>query len=357
VAGLLNRLRVSQKPMVSQYVRDLLDRAEAGHGEDSRTYGGIYNQYFRMPTTELGVARSERHYNALGDLPAGVERLYRRVVVVDLLMACASECVFCIRGLYDPHTLNGVEVSQIVDYLARDQDLAEVLITGGDPLIAPRRLAELIDGIATSAPNIQVIRIGTRLPVQDPFAVGDDTWEIFRRHANRFLFEIAIQVNHPFELQPEPIEVINRLSRSGVRIFSQNVLLKDVNDDIDTLIDLYDRLRTLRVIPHYLFHAVPMVGTDEFRTSVARGLELARQLTTCGYLSGMGKPMFSVMTAVGKVTLYEGSILSQHDGIITFRTSYRLEDRLRWNPGYRLPDGAGVNSLGTIDVQYVDGVD
>ncbi|MFI9172418.1 hypothetical protein [Streptomyces lincolnensis] len=357
MAALLNLLRETQKPRVSKYVRDLLDRAKTEHGENSGAYRGIYNQYFRMPTAEPGPAQSERHYNALGDLPAGVERLYRRVVVVDLLTACSSECVFCIRGLYDPHTLKGTEVSRVIDYLAHDRYLTEVLITGGDPLISPGRLAELIDGIAASAPNIQVIRIGTRLPVQNPFAVGKDTYEIFQRHADRFLFEIAIQINHPFELQNEPIEIINHLSRSGVRLYSQNVLLKAVNDDLDTLIDLYERLRSLRMIPHYLFHAVPMIGTDEFRTSVARGLELARQLTTCGHLSGMGKPMFSVMTAVGKLTLYEDSILSERDGIITFRTSYRLEDRLRWNPGYQLPEGAWVNEQGTIDVQYVDGVD
>lgn len=357
MAALLSVLRDTQKPRVGQYIRELLDRAEAVHGEDSGAYRGIYNQYFRMPTKEPGTAQSDRHYNALGDLPEGVERLYRRVAVVDLLTACSSECVFCIRGLYDPHTLNSAEMSQVTDYLARDEHLTEVLITGGDPLIAPKKLNELVFSIATSAPNIQVIRIGTRLPVQDPLSFGPDTYEIFHRYSGRFLFEIGLQANHSFELQPEPIEVINRLSDCGVRLYSQNVLLKGVNDDVDTLIDLYDRLRLLRIIPHYLFHAVPIVGTDEFRTSVARGLALSRKLTTCGYLSGLGKPMFTVMTEIGKVTLYEDSILSKHDGILTFRTSYRLEDRLRWNRGYRLPEAATVNELGTIDVQYVDGVD
>lgn len=357
MAGLLNVLTTTQKPRVHQYIRELLDKAEQLHGKDSGAYRGIHNQYFRMPATEPGIALSERHYNALGDLPEGLERLYRRVVVIDLLSACSSECVFCIRGLYNPHTLNGAEISNIVDYLARDQHLTEVLITGGDPLIAPGKLSELVSGIAESAPNIQVVRIGTRLPVQNPLTFGDDTYEIFRRHTDRFLFEIAVQVNHPFELQPEAIEVIDHLSDCGVRLYSQNVLLKGVNDDIDTLVDLYDRLRSLKVIPHYLFHAVPMVGTDEFRTSVARGLELARQLTSSGYLSGMGKPMFTAMTAIGKVTLYEGSVLSSNGGVLTLRSSYRLKDRLRWNPGYRLPESATVNELGTLDVEYIDGAD
>jgi lysine 2,3-aminomutase len=358
MAGLLNVITTTQKPRVHQYIQDLLDRAEELHGKDSGAYRGIYNQYFRMPAQEPGAAQSTRHYNALGDdLPNGIERLYRRVAVIGMLSACSSECVFCIKGLYDPHTLNDAEISDIIDYLARDKDVNEVLITGGDPLIAPKRLDALVSSIATSAPNIQLVRIGTRLPVQNPFAGGDDTYNIFRRHSKRFFFEMGIQINHPFELQPEAVDAIGRLSDCGVRFYSQNALLKGVNDDIDILVDLYDRLRTLKIIPHYLFHAVPIVGTDEFRTSVARGLELARELSTGGYVSGMSKPMFALMTDIGKVTLYEGSILSKRDGVLTIRTSYRLEERLRWNPSYRLPESATVNELGTLDVEYVDGLD
>jgi lysine 2,3-aminomutase len=259
VAGLLNVLRDSQKARVHPYIRELLNTAEAMHGKDSSEYRGIYNQYFRMPAEELGLARSDRHYNALGDLPAGVERLYRRVAVVDLLTACSSECVFCIRGLYTPHTLSGTEINRVAEYLAEDEYLTEVLITGGDPLVAPGKLDEVVSGIAVSASNINVIRIGTRLPVQNPLTFDADLYEIFRRYAERFLFELSIQVNHPFELQPQAVEVINRLIACGARIYSQNVLLKGVNDDIDTLADLYDKLRSLRVIPHYLFHAVPIV--------------------------------------------------------------------------------------------------
>lgn len=357
MAGLLTVITNTQEPRVHRYTQELLDRAERRHGRDSSAFRGIWNQYFRMPTTTPGAARSERHYHASGDLPPGVERLYRRVAVVDLVTACASECVFCIRGLYDPHTLSRHEMDAIAEYLGGDPELSEVLVTGGDPLIAPTRLADLLSRIATAAPNIRSVRIGTRLPVHNPSGVDEQLDDLFREHARRFRFEIALQVNHPFELQDETVDVLDRLATCGVRVYSQNVLLKDVNDDLDTLVELYDRLRELGVDPHYLFHAVPMVGTDDFRTPVRRGLDLARQLSSSGRLSGLGKPMFTVMTDVGKVTLYDGSILSDRDGIVTFRTAYRLADRLCWNPGYRLPDSATVNEHGTIDVRYVDGTD
>ncbi|GIJ11073.1 radical SAM protein [Micromonospora andamanensis] len=359
MAGLLRVITETQKPRVHKYTQELLERAKKQHGEDSGAYRGIYNQYFRMPSTGPSFGNNTRHFDALmsSDFPKGLERLYRRVVVIDMLSACASECVFCVRGLYDPHTLGTDQIGAIADFLKRDEDLREILITGGDPLISPRKLNELLSAVATSAENIITVRMGTRLPVQNPGAFTADTYRVFEEFADRFQFEIGVQVNHPFELQPEAVEVFGALQQRGVRLYSQNVLLKGVNDAAETLIELYDRQRTLRFIPHYLFHAVPMVGTDEFRTTVAKGLRLASEISGSGYLSGLAKPMFTVMTDIGKVTPYEGSIVAKNGRKLTLRTSYRLEDRLRWSPSYRLPATATVNSAGTLDVLYNDGED
>lgn len=360
MAGFLELIADTQKPRVHKYTQELLERAAAVHGKASGAYRGIYNQYFRMPSTGQSVGRSTRHFDALmvgDDYPECLERLYRRVAVVDLLSACASECVFCVRGMYERHTISTEQIAAITKYVANDEYLAELLITGGDPLISPNKLNQFVTSIAENAPNIKTVRVGTRLPVQNPLAFNDETYRIFERYADRFLFETAIQINHPFELQPETIDVIQSLQQCGVRLYSQNVLLKDVNDDIETLIDLYDQLRSLRLIPYYFYHAVPMVGMDDFRTSVQKGIDLTKQLTTSGYLSGMGKPMYTIMTDIGKVTMYEGSILEKNGRLLTVRTSYRLEDRLRWNPGYQLPPSATVNEQGTLDVTYIDGED
>lgn len=360
MAGLLSVITETQLPRVSRYTCDLLDRARRQHGEDSGPYRGIYNQYFRMPTRTVSAGQNTRHFDALmsDETPRGLERLYRRVVVIDLLSACASECVFCVRGLYDPHTLNGSQILRVAEYLRDEPDLREVLVTGGDPFVTPQRLGDLVQQIAAHAPNITTVRVGTRLPVQDPYRVNAELYALFDQFRERFMFEVAIQINHPFELQPETVEVIRSLQRAGVRLYSQNVLLKGVNDSLPTLVELYDELRSLRLVPYYFYHAVPMVGMDEFRTSVQRGLSLTRELTTSGMLSGMAKPMFTIMTDIGKVTLYDGSILpAREPGRLRISTSYRLEDRRRWNPGYRLPATAAENSRGTLDVTYVDGDD
>jgi lysine 2,3-aminomutase len=359
MAGFLKKITVTQEPKVNAYTAELLRRAERTYGTESAAYRGIHGQYFRMPGTLPGAASSTRHFNAvLGDeYPVGIERFYRRVVVIDLLSACASECVFCVRGLYGRHGMSSGQMTKVVDYLRDDPYLREVLITGGDPLIAPTKLAELVADIAERAPGIKTVRIGTRLPVQAPTSMNRADFSFLIDYAQRFLFEIAVQINHPFELQPEARDVLTWLQTQGARLYSQNVLLRNVNDNIETLAELYDELRGLRLIPYYFYHAVPMVGTDEFRTSLQRGLTLVRELTSSGMLSGMAKPMLTIMTDIGKVTLYEGTIIGYEGDNIQVRTQYRLEDRRKWNPGYELPKTAAVNRAGTIDVTYIDGKD
>lgn len=357
MAGLLDAITQNQKPKTSKYIKGLLDYALKTYGEDSSEYKGIYNQYFKMPELEDHVLVNKRHYEAemVGDgLPRGLERLYRRSVVIDLLSSCASECVYCLRGYYESFSLNSDDMRQIALYCGKDENLKEVLITGGDPFISFRKLKNIITDLAVFAPNIKIIRIGTRLPVQDPFRVSDEFTGFFQSMRDRFIFEIACQINHPFELQEKSREVLLSFIGSGCKIYAQNVLLKDVNDDANILIELYDELRYLGIHPHYLFHAVPMKGTNFFRTSVSRGLELIKQLTSRGEISGRAKPQYALMTDIGKVTLYDGSIVGREANNLIIKTDYRLEDRRKWNPNYELPDTAIVNPDGTLSVKYMD---
>ena len=357
MAGLLEKITDTQKPKTSSYTKKLLELAEDKFGKSSSEYRGIYNQYFKMPELNDKHLTNRRHYEAemvSDELPKGLERLYKRTVVIDLLSTCASECVYCLRGYYEKFSLSSDDMHDIAIYCSKDENLKEVLITGGDPLISFKKLKNLITELATYAPNIKFIRIGTRLPVQDPYLVNEDTYDFFNSLKDRFIFEIACQINHPFELQEKTIEVLGKLQKSGCKLYSQNVLLKDVNDDVDILIELYDKLRYLGITPHYFFHAVPMKGTNDFRTTVLEGLELIKKLTTKGEISGRAKPQYALMTDIGKVTLYEGSLVGREGNYIIIKTEYTLEDRLQWNPHYALPNTAIVNPDGTLSVKYLD---
>lgn len=359
MAGLLEKITTNQKPKTSKYIQELLALAENTYGETSSEYQGIYNQYFKMPEVEDTYLVNRRHYEAemSGEgLPKGLERLYKRTVVIDLLSTCASECVYCLRGYYESFALNDVDMRDIALYCSKDPNLKEVLITGGDPLISFKKLRTLISELAIHAPNIEFVRIGTRLPVQDPYKLNEELYRFFDSMKDRFVFEIACQINHPFELQPKTREVMKNLQKFGCRIYSQNVLLKDVNDNVGTLISLYDALRYLGITPHYLFHAVPMKGTNNFRTSVAKGLELIKQLTTKGEISGRAKPQYALMTDIGKVTLYEDTIVGREERYLIIKTRYTLEDRKKWNPNYLLPSSAFVNEDGTLSVKYLDAI-
>ncbi|WP_375752258.1 hypothetical protein [Vibrio sp. HN007] len=358
MAGLLIKITEEQKPKVSSYVDQLLQKAIDEFGVNSSAYKGIYNQYFKMPVQEKTGLVNRRHYEAemVGDdLPKGLERLYKRVTVIDLLSTCASECVYCLRGYYQKFALSDEDIQKIAVFCGKDPHLKEVLITGGDPFISPRKLKYLITELADHAPNIQFVRIGTRLPVQAPNKFDESLYEFFEGLKDRFTFEVACQINHPFELQPMTRDILTRLQKSGCRIYSQNVLLKDVNNNIDTLVELYDELRYLGITPHYFFHAVPMKGTDNFRTTVLEGLELIKQLTAMGHLSGRAKPQYALMTDIGKVTLYHDSIIGREGPHLIIKTAFTLEERLKWNPYYQLPDSAIVNDDGTLSVRYLDG--
>ena len=357
MAGLFENIVLNRKPKVSDYLIELLEKAKREHGVNSSEYLGIYNQYFNIPDLIQSKLTNLRHYDAeihQDGVPRGLERLYKRSIVIDLLSSCAGECLFCLRGYYPKFVLNNNEINEIATYCSKDPYLKEVLITGGDPFIAPNKLKQLITELAYKANNIKIIRIGTRLPVQNPEQFDETFNAFFKALSTRFIFEIACQINHYYELQDKPKEIFKRLRDCGCYLYSQNVLLKGVNDDIEVLTRLYDELRYLGIMPHYLFHAIPMKGTDSFRTSVQRGIDLIMELTSSGQISGRTKPQYTLMTDVGKVTLYEGTILNREGNFISIKTKYKLEDRIKWIPNYILPASAILGKDGNIVVKYLD---
>lgn len=359
MAGLMKSIIDKNQPKTSPYVDQLLERALEVHGEDSPEYRGIYHQYYTIPADSRELSNA-RHFQAevtSEQVGAGLERMYRRVVVVDLVSACAAECSYCVRGYYDRFSLSNAKLDEVAHAVARDEHLREVLITGGDPLIAPRKLEYLIERILERAPNIRYVRIGTRLPIQAPERFEYSLLSVFERASKHLRVELASQINHPFELQEPTTKIYDSLRVAGVNLYSQNVLLKRVNDNLETMTELYDQLRYLEIAPHYMFHAVPLRGTEKYRTSVEKGLRIISHLSSSGLLSGRAKPQYALITDIGKVNLYHGSIVGTDGKNLRIRTGYRLEDRLEWNPCYVLPSTGAVNDEGTLDVLYPDGID
>lgn len=353
-------MNIEFQEKISQHMLNLMKKIEDIYGTDSNEYKALWKQYVKTEDEKSCTeGRNLKHYEAgfkNDDIPCNVERLYRRQLVVELTMVCSSHCRYCLRSNYDKKQITKREIDQIVKYCSKNKDLKEILITGGDPMLVPQLLKYFINELSEKAENVKIIRIGTRLPVQDPERFDRELYSFFKSYAERFIFEVAVQINHVVEIDEETRIIFKELVKSRVRIYSQNVLLKGINDNIESLVELYDELRYLGLEAHYLFHAVPIQGMDHFRCSIEKALDLISSLTSSGMISGRIKPMLSLMTDVGKVTLYEGVLQKkEEDGYYVIKTKYSLEDRMKWNPGYIIPSTAFVDDEGYLNVRYLDG--
>lgn len=358
------------KELVSPFLKEKMQVVEREYGKDSPRLTALVKQYIKSPLEDADYEEhNRRHYEAdlnvegggtRGHHLRGMERLYNRTIVVEPTLACMSHCRYCLRGNYDYFLLTEKDLEAIAEYcgtVGRETGVEEILVTGGDPFLIPEKVEFFISKIREKADNIRLIRIATRLLTHDPNRIDNRMLAIFDKADYNIRFEVATQINHSVEFFPETIEKIKELQRHNVRIYSQNVLLKGVNDNIDELVELYTLMHRYGVESHYLFHCVPLRGMHHFRTTVEKGLKLARELTSGGRISGRAKPMYALMTDVGKVTLYEGAITGKEEGALIIKTGYKYEDRIRWNPSWKLPDTAFVDKDGRICVRYLDGED
>jgi lysine 2,3-aminomutase len=241
--------------------------------------------------------------------------------------------------------------------LLRD-DVEEVLITGGDPLMSQPLLRRTLTELREHAPNIRIVRIGSRVPFQQPDRINGAMAEMFESFKN-FRFELGVNVNHPLEFWPESTDAIRRLQAAGFKIYNQHPLLKGVNDDFETLVELYERLRLNDIEAHYMFHAIPMRGMHHHRTSVAKGLYLANQLSSCGEFSGRAKPRYAVLSDIGKIVLYQDTIVDRDEknGKLLLRSGFNLNKRMAWNPSWKIPESVVLSDAGNMLVWYIDGCD
>jgi len=349
---------------ITPFLKEKLNLLESTYGKDSKEYQGIALQYLRDEKEGLSSKEQNiKHYEAETEVSSsegevhGIERLYAKSLVIEPTLVCLAHCRYCLRSNYPIHTLTEKQLVDVAKYCGNENNrevLSEVLITGGEPLIIPQRIEVLLNALIEYAPNIKIFRIGTRLPGQDPKRIDENVVNLFKNKPS-VRFEVGTQINSPVEFFPEVIEALNKISELGVKIYSQNVLLKGVNDEIDTLTELYNKMRMHNIEAHYLFHCIPMIGIHHLRTSVARGIELEKELVCSGRVSGRAKPMYAAMTDIGKITFYEGVIQDNKDGKLLLQSHYRLSDRLAWNPTWKLPESAEVDDKGYIRVWYVDG--
>ena len=221
-------------------------------------------------------------------LPGLVHRFPDRVLVV-VAHACAMRCRHCTRkNLLSAHSAPDMDgIARIRDYVAAHPGVREVILSGGDPLLlGDDDIAARVDAFA-SLPQIDAVRIGTRVPCTLPMRVTDAL--AARLGASRKVW-VNTQFNHVCEITDEAATACGRLVDAGIPVSNQAVLLRGVNDNADDLVALFCGLQRIRVRPYYLFVGDPVTGTAHFRVSEARAAELEEEVAA--RIGGLAMPRF-----------------------------------------------------------------
>ncbi len=280
--------------------------------------------------TQCVPVLAEQHHDP-GDLsdPLGEEahevapHLVQRYPDRVLLLAtdrCAVYCRFCTRSRMVGDGGGAVSMEALAPafaWLSAHPEVRDVIVSGGDPLaMATPRLARLLAKIR-EIPHVETIRLATRVPVTLPMRITDELLTALRPHHPIW---IMTHFNHPKELCAESRAACTRLADAGFPVMNQTVLLRGINDDADTLAELFRGLVRVRVRPYYLLQMDPVSGTSHLRTPLARGIELMGQLQ--GQLTGIAMPKFICDTpgGKGKVPLAPQAIVATAPGVTTLRT-------------------------------------
>lgn len=221
----------------------------------------------------------------------GIVHRYPDRVLLKPLHVCPVYCRFCFRReKVGPggEALSAEELAAALTYIRGRPEIWEVILTGGDPLmLAPRRLADLMAAL-DAIPHVAIVRLHSRVPIVDPDRVTDELVRALK--PGRVTVWLAVHCNHARELAPSTRAALARLADAGLPLMGQTVLLKGVNDTVETLEALMRALVTARVKPYYLHHPDLVRGTGHFRVSIAEGQALMKALR--GRLSGLAQPTY-----------------------------------------------------------------
>src|SRR3990172_761130 len=256
--------------------------------------------------------------DAHSPVPGLVHRYPDRVLML-VTTQCASYCRYCTRSriVGDPsEEFSRAEFEMQIDYLKRTPQVRDVLLSGGDPLtLAPKLLEELLARLH-EIDHIEIIRIGSRVPVFMPMRVDDDFCNMLQKYHPLWL---NIHVNHPNEITLELAEACDRLTRAGVPLGNQSVLLAGVNDCLHIQRQLVQELVRIRVRPYYIYQCDLVEGSGHFRTPVAKGIEIMEGLR--GHTSGYAIPTFVVDApgGGGKIPVMPNYQLSASDHKVVLR--------------------------------------
>jgi len=224
-------------------------------------------------------------------VPGLVHRYPDRV----LLLAtdfCSTYCRYCTRSRVVGHgaiTPGTRRLQMIFDYIRSKPQIRDVLISGGDPLTLSDTRLEFILSNLRAIPHVEIIRLGTKVPAVLPQRITPQLVRMLRKYHPLWM---SLHFTHPDECCHESIKACGLLADAGIPLGSQTVLLQGINDNAEVMRRLVHSLMKMRVKPYYLYQCDPITGSQHFRTSVAKGVEIIRSLR--GHTSGYAVPTYVI---------------------------------------------------------------
>jgi lysine 2,3-aminomutase len=278
-----------------------------------------------VPTRHEIDVRPEELVDPLGEdshnpTPAIVHKYPDRVLLL-AVDRCAIYCRHCNRrrlvGGDDPTTR--AELERAFEYIARTRRVRDVLISGGDPMLLSTEKLDWILGRLRAIPHVEIIRMGTRVPVVLPMRIDDELVAALRRHHPFF---VNTHFNHAKEITPDARRACEKLVDAGIPVGNQTVLLRGINSSVRSMRRLCRELVRMRVRPYYLFQGDTVVGTDHLRTPVEKGIEIIEGMR--GWMSGMAIPhlVIDAPGGAGKVPIGPKYVVDSREDAVVVR-SYR----------------------------------
>ena len=302
------RLVTKRYPLsITPYYLSLIDFNDADDPIRKQAIPSIYEISMRRMGMEDPLAEKEDSV-----VPGLVHRYPDRVLMV-LTDICPMLCRHCTRkrewrhgGWVRPES----EIEAMLDYLRRTPRVRDVIISGGDPLTLSTGHLEAIISRIRQIPHIEIIRIGSRFPVVLPMRIDNELCDMLSKYEAVWL---NTHFNHPREITLESAAACRRLLRSGVPVNNQSVLMRGINDTVETQIKLSHALLKAGVRPYYLFQCDEVQGTEHLRTPVDVGIKIIEGMR--GHTSGLAVPNFVIdlVDGGGKVPLQPNYVLSMGD--------------------------------------------
>jgi lysine 2,3-aminomutase len=292
-----------------------------------RTHIPVGSEYLKTP----GEADDPLGEDGHSAVPGLVHRYPDRVLFLATGF-CSTYCRYCTRSRMvgeagGDYTFSRPQWDEALNYIADNPEIRDVLISGGDPLTLSDERLDYLLGRLRAIKHVEFVRLGTKVPVVLPMRVTRALIRVLKKHHPLWM---SLHFTHPTELTTEVTEATARLADAGIPLGSQTVLLKGVNDSVETLRPLFHGLLTRRVRPYYLYQCDPISGSSHFRTSVDKGLEIIQGLR--GHTTGYAVPTYVIDApgGGGKIPLIPAYVVGREGDDLILKNfegnTYRYSD-------------------------------